>query len=180
MLLRRLNDRDRNDLLEIVSDSDSLHYLDWRTMNGEDVEEWLLEDTRSRLVNPGYDAYFGAELVQSSKLIAVISFNYYNEEYRHAGFNIVVNRAYRCHGYGAETVRSVLNFAFEEMNLHRVVATCDSRNVAGLKVLEKAGMRREGQCIESRKLSDETFPTELMGIIRGNSVREICKNFHHA
>jgi ribosomal-protein-alanine N-acetyltransferase len=155
LLLRRLNDKDRNDLLEIVSDGDSLRYLDWRTMNGEDVEEWLVEGTKFRLVNPGFDAYFGAELEQSSKLIAVISFDYYNEEYRHAGFAIVVNRAFRNQGYGTETVRGVLDFAFEEMNLHRVASICDSRNASGLKMLEKSGMRREGKFIESRKVKDE-------------------------
>jgi RimJ/RimL family protein N-acetyltransferase len=126
LLLRRLNDKDRNDLLEIVSDNDTLRYLDWRTMDGEDVEKWLVEDTGFRLVEPGSDAYFGVELEQNSKLIAVVSFNY-NGVNRNARFDVVVNRAFRDRGYGNETVRGVLAFGFDEMN--RVAAVCDSRNV---------------------------------------------------
>lgn len=155
LFFRRLHEQDRNDLLEIIPDNDSLHYLNWRTMDGEDVERWLAEDTKLRLIQIGLDVYFGVELEKNSKLIAVVSFNYYSEEHRAAHFNIVVNRAFRRKGYGTEIVHGVLGFAFGELNLHRVVAVCDSRNIAGLKMLDKAGMRREGEFIESRKLRDE-------------------------
>jgi RimJ/RimL family protein N-acetyltransferase len=155
LFFRHLNEKDRSDLLEIMSDSDSLRYLDWQTMNTEDVEKWLAGDAKRRLIQLGYYVYFAVESKEHSKLIALASFHYYDEEWRQARFDIVVNRAFRRQGYGTEAVHGVLAFAFQEMNLRRVTATCDSRNVSGLKMLEKAGMRREGEFLESRMVKDE-------------------------
>ena len=155
LFFRHLNDKDRSDLLEIMSDSDSLRYLDWQTMDSEDVEKWLAEDTKHRLIELGHYVYFAVESKQHSKLIALVSYYYYDEEWRHAEFKVAVNREFRCQGYGTEVVHGVLTFAFREMNLRRVVAICDSRNAGGLKMLGKAGMRREGEAIESRKVKDE-------------------------
>ncbi len=34
------------------------------------------------------------------------------------------------------------------MGLHRIIATCDPRNTASYRVMEKTGMRREGHSIK--------------------------------
>ena len=39
---------------------------------------------------------------------------------------------------------SVVSAGFANLNLHRVWATCDTRNYASYRVMEKLGMRREG------------------------------------
>jgi [ribosomal protein S5]-alanine N-acetyltransferase len=41
-------------------------------------------------------------------------------------------------------VRRIVRFAFEELGAHRVYAECDPENAASARVLEKAGLRREG------------------------------------
>jgi RimJ/RimL family protein N-acetyltransferase len=166
LVFQRLNGNDRNDILEIVSDRDSLCYMDWKTMDGEEVEKWLAEDSRFRLLVPDTYVYFGVDLPKISKLIALVSFIYRGQELKQAGFEIVVNRAFHNQGYGAETVRGILAFAFEEANLRRVVAICDSRNVAGLKILDKAGMRREGEFIENRTIRDEWANTAYYAMLR--------------
>lgn len=47
-------------------------------------------------------------------------------------------------GYATEAARSLLAYAFEALGCHRVIATCQPRNVASWRVMEKLGMRREG------------------------------------
>lgn len=47
-------------------------------------------------------------------------------------------------GYATEVARLLVNFGFDELNLHRIYATCDPRNGASAKVLEKLGMVKEG------------------------------------
>ena len=46
-------------------------------------------------------------------------------------------------GYMTEAGRAILDVAFREIDLHRVWATCDPRNRASYRVMEKLGMRRE-------------------------------------
>ena len=163
---RRLGLGDRSDLLEVMSDADSFRYLDWQTLDEEDVQQWLERDPRVRLMEPDVYLYFGVELAEASKLIAVVSFIYQGPETNQAGFNVVVNRTFRNRGYGTETVGGVLAFAFGEANLRRVAVGCDSRNLSGLRMLEKAGMRREGEFLEDGRIRDEWVNTIWYALLK--------------
>ncbi len=47
-------------------------------------------------------------------------------------------------GYGTEALRAMIDFAFIEKNLHRVYARYFKSNPASGRVMEKAGMTKEG------------------------------------
>jgi RimJ/RimL family protein N-acetyltransferase len=53
------------------------------------------------------------------------------------------------YGYATEAVRRLLHYLLVERGKHRVHATCDDRNTPSVAVLERVGMRREGQLLES-------------------------------
>ena len=46
--------------------------------------------------------------------------------------------------YAAHNAKTLLDHGFTTMRLHRIEATCDPRNRASARVLEKAGLEREG------------------------------------
>ena len=47
-------------------------------------------------------------------------------------------------GYATEAVKSIINFGFQELKLHRMEAGVATENMRSIKILEKIGMRREG------------------------------------
>ncbi len=59
------------------------------------------------------------------------------------GFTLA--RQHQGHGYATEAVRRLLDYLFRDRDKERVRAVCDTRNVASVAVLERCGMRREGQ-----------------------------------
>jgi [ribosomal protein S5]-alanine N-acetyltransferase len=62
----------------------------------------------------------------------------------------VLHERVRGRGYATEGAGALLRHAFESLDLHRVIATCQPENVASWRVMEKLGMRREAhfrQCI---------------------------------
>ena len=68
-------------------------------------------------------------------------------------------------GYGTEVGRALLGFAFDDLGMHRAVATCDAGNIGSYQLMEKIGMRREGLFIEARpahKLSNKIHGDELL------------------
>jgi len=167
LALRRLKDTDRNDLLELLSDSKSLIFSEMHSMDGEQIDHWLVDDAKIKTcIERGYDVCFGIELCNESKLIALVSFIYRSEEFRSAGFDLVVNTRFRRQGYGTEIVRGVLQFAFENANLHRVAVVCYNANNAGLRMLAKAGMRREGELVESRPLNDQWMNMTVFAMLQ--------------
>jgi RimJ/RimL family protein N-acetyltransferase len=64
---------------------------------------------------------------------------------RHAVFGIALGeKAYWGQGYGADATRTMLRFAFQEMNLHRVELEVYDHNPRARRCYEKAGFRHEG------------------------------------
>ena len=58
-------------------------------------------------------------------------------------------------GLGTEGAREMLRLGFDELGLHRIVAECDPRNDASIRVMERLGMRREAHHLESEFLKGE-------------------------
>lgn len=56
-------------------------------------------------------------------------------------------------GLGTEVVQTLLQNCFQHLDLHRVEAGVAVKNAASIRVLEKAGMRREGTHIKILPLS---------------------------
>lgn len=69
-------------------------------------------------------------------------------------------------GYGAETARLVLAFAFDELNMHRVQATVFSYNERSLALVERVGFRREGTYREFLQRDGKRFDMHLYGLLR--------------
>ena len=66
---------------------------------------------------------------------------------RQAEIGFTLSRTYQGKGYAAETVSRLLDWAFGELDLHRVVAITDQRNEPSSRLLERLGMRREGSFV---------------------------------
>lgn len=47
-------------------------------------------------------------------------------------------------GYGTEITKQLISIGFDHFHLHKVEAGVSTENIASIKVLEKAGMTREG------------------------------------
>jgi [ribosomal protein S5]-alanine N-acetyltransferase len=61
-----------------------------------------------------------------------------------ADLGYVLARPHWGRGLATEAVRAVVGWALDQPEIHRVWAVCDVENVASARVLEKAGMQREG------------------------------------
>lgn len=61
-------------------------------------------------------------------------------------------------GHATEAARALLGWAFATLDLNRVQAECDTRNLGSARVLEKLGFRREGtlreDCVVDGVVSD--------------------------
>ncbi|HVZ81754.1 MAG TPA: GNAT family N-acetyltransferase [bacterium] len=63
---------------------------------------------------------------------------------RGAHLGYALHPAFWNKGFATETVKGLIRFGFKQLSLHRIYATCDTKNLASKRVLEKAGMKYEG------------------------------------
>jgi RimJ/RimL family protein N-acetyltransferase len=78
---------------------------------------------------------------EANQLVGMIEVEY---EGHRAELGYVLARAYWGAGYGTEAANLVVNWAIAQPNIFRVWAVCDVENLPSARVLEKAGMKREG------------------------------------
>jgi [ribosomal protein S5]-alanine N-acetyltransferase len=69
-----------------------------------------------------------------------------------AALGWAINPEFQNQGYATEAAKALIEFGFNQLNLSVIYATCDSRNTASYKVMEKAGMQRVGLLISNREI----------------------------
>jgi RimJ/RimL family protein N-acetyltransferase len=152
----------------------------------EGVARWLyneprsIEETRELLAHKiGGDALRGegewlsaaAVLRATDELVADVSLYWASETHRQGELGFVVHPAHQGKGYATEASRPVLDFAFGELGLHRVVGRLEPRNGGSARVLEKLGMRREAHLVENEWVKGE-WQSELVYAILAREWRD--------
>ena len=56
----------------------------------------------------------------------------------------IFNTAFQNKGYATEAAFGLIQYGFEQLGIHRVIAHCNPENIPSWRVLEKIGMKREG------------------------------------
>jgi [ribosomal protein S5]-alanine N-acetyltransferase len=68
-------------------------------------------------------------------------------------------------GYMTEAVRLVVDYAFKELQLHRIEAGVMPHNIASIKVLKKAGFHQEGIAKKSVKINGRWEDHVVLAIV---------------
>ncbi|WP_085506055.1 GNAT family N-acetyltransferase [Thalassobacillus devorans] len=68
-------------------------------------------------------------------------------------------------GYTTEAVKLIVRFAFDELKLHRVEAGVMPRNIASIRVLEKAGFHKEGIAKSNVRINGKWEDHQVLAII---------------
>jgi RimJ/RimL family protein N-acetyltransferase len=155
LVIRRLAGRDWQDLLELMSDEEFFRYQDGAPLDEDAVLRWLESDPHVKLTTPDQTLFLGIEVQDGGKLIGYISLNFTDLQRLQVTFSISLNRKFQRQGFAREALVALLTFCFEGLKLHRIAGWCDSRNTAACRLLDTAGLRREGEFIQSRWLHGE-------------------------
>jgi len=68
-------------------------------------------------------------------------------------------------GFAVEAARCMLDFAFEKLDAHRVIAVSHALNKASIRVMEKLSMTREGHLRETRQWHGEWSDEVIYSIL---------------
>jgi RimJ/RimL family protein N-acetyltransferase len=79
-----------------------------------------------------------------NKFIGLAGINIGKPGYASAEIWYKIHPQYWSQGFATELVNGVLQFLFDDLKLHRVEAGCATNNLASIRVLEKAGLQKEG------------------------------------
>ena len=116
--------------------------LIYRPIGTADEERWF-----ARLAERTDDFLFAVEALVEGAWVHIGNVGLHNVDWkaRSVTFGIALGeKQYWSRGYGTETARTVLRYAFHELNLHRVELEVFAYNPRAIRCYEKAGFRHEG------------------------------------
>jgi len=73
---------------------------------------------------------------------------------------------YTGRGYASEAARALIEFGFAKLGANRICANCNDANLASEKVMQKAGMQKEGVLRDTRKLRGEWYGSCIYSILK--------------
>ncbi|GAB3437007.1 GNAT family N-acetyltransferase [Massilia solisilvae] len=109
---------------------------------------------------------FAVELADQPGLIGTVSLHRFVDQSRRCEIGYAFGREHWNKGYAAEAAKAVLDYGFRVLDLNRVEADIDPRNLASARVLERLGFRKEGFLPERWIVQGEPADTLYYGLLR--------------
>lgn len=104
--------------------------------------------------------------VEAEKLIGVAYVAQISSHHHHAMVGVTIGeRDYWGHGYGKESLRLLLRYCFQELDLHRVSAETFEYNTAWRDLIKGMGFAHEGTCREYLFRDEKYWDKELYSML---------------
>ncbi|MDT0612250.1 GNAT family N-acetyltransferase [Streptomyces lancefieldiae] len=163
--LRPFTDADAGPLYALHSSAHVLRYWDSAPWTERARAEHFIAVCR-KLADEGTGARVAIDRASDGAFVGWCALVEWDPNYRSASLGYVLDDAMWGHGYATEAAHALLQWAFDTLDLNRVQAETDTRNVASARVLEKIGFVREGTLREQCIVNGEVSDTWVFGLIR--------------
>ncbi|MET9171514.1 GNAT family protein [Streptomyces misionensis] len=163
--LRAFEDADADDLFALHSSAHVLRYWDAPPWSEPVRAERFIAACR-RMAQEGTGARPAVERVSDGAFIGWCGLSGWNPHHRSASLGYCFDDAAWGHGYATEAARALLWWAFDTLDLNRVQAETDTRNLASARVLEKLGFVREGTLRENCVVNGDVSDSWVYGLLR--------------
>lgn len=144
LILRRFRVEDAEGMFKNwASDPEVTKFLTWPAHKDVNVTKYLLTDWVKRYEEKGCYNWV-MELKENGEIIGNISVVKLREDIAAADMGYCMGRVWWGRGYMPEALVAVMKYLFMEVGLNRIAACHDVNNPKSGRVMEKAGMKREG------------------------------------
>ncbi|WP_059054615.1 GNAT family N-acetyltransferase [Paenibacillus senegalimassiliensis] len=138
LLIRNFQSNDWKDLHDYLSIEEVLKYEPGNVCDEVECKQMALERSQN-------DIFMAVVLRETHNMVGHIYFNQIKpDEFLTWGLGYIFNPKYYGNGYATEASRRVLQYGFEVLKAHRVIAMCNPENHSSWRLLERLPMRREG------------------------------------
>jgi len=158
-------------MFAMLSDPESMKY--WSDKPVKDLDaavEMLNKDLESDA--QGKSLCWAVTFPGEDRMIGKCILFQFDQANHRAEIGYIMNRQYWRQGLMQQALESVIDFAFNTLNLHRIEADVDTENAGSLGILEKLGFKREGLFHERWFVYGEWQDSVMLGLLK----QDWCSN----
>jgi RimJ/RimL family protein N-acetyltransferase len=150
LVIRRFASGDAEAFASYRSDPEVARYQDWECpFPVSEARRFIASLHHLAPGTPGTWFQFAVGLAPSEALIGDVAIRTSRADARQAELGFTLAPAHQGQGYATEAVRTVVQYAFAKLAMHRVFSRTDARNLRAQRLLERLGFRQEGELRES-------------------------------
>ncbi len=165
LLLRKINIKDASDLQSIRSDEKVMRYMDSDIhMTLEDSENFISENLKKYETKNGL---FWALIEKSTNnFIGDFSFWKIDRKNSRAEIGYTLKPHYWGKGYMKEAMIRIINFGFNELNLHSLEANINPENENSRAILIKLGFKKDAYFRENYFYNGKYLDSEIYSLLK--------------
>lgn len=147
-------------------DTDRVHLREWLpwvdcNTDVEDVEKFISSGLEQQLNNRG----FHTGIWYCNTLVGVIGFHPLNHQSRNTSIGYWINSKYEGKGIMTHACRQLVDYAMNELGMHRVEIRCAVENYRSRAIPAKLGFKEEGIIRDAEWLGDHFIDLVVYGIL---------------
>ncbi len=143
VLLRDFRHDDAAAALRIVGDDAVTQWLSFDSRDHAGAQAMVDGAIKRGQQEPRTEFYLGVALLASGELIGFARLAYAGVKAGKLGYAIRADQW--GHGYATDAARTLIEFGFGQLGLHRISAAIGPDNTASIKLVERLGMSPEGR-----------------------------------
>lgn len=148
LTIRPIQPDDKNEVFEYRSDRETNQYQGWIPETLSDVVTFI-ENVSKEIDVP--ETWFQFIIIEKAtqKIIGDLGIHFTGVENRQAEIGFTLSRHFQNKGYATEAVKRVIDFLFNDLGKHRIIASIDPANKNSVRLVERLGFRKEAHFVES-------------------------------
>ncbi|MCX6172018.1 MAG: GNAT family N-acetyltransferase [Flavobacterium sp.] len=167
LFLRRIDENDVAEVLALRGNPQIMKYIPRPlAKTEEDALAHIIMINEKIETNTGIN--WGITVKGNPKIIGIIGHYRIQPENHRAEIGYMSLPEYNGKGYITEAIKVVVEYGFEQMNLHSIEAIIDPENIASERVLQKNGFIKEAHILENELWEGKFWDTVIYSLLKRN------------
>lgn len=160
--LRKLNEKDYLRFYEYVTDEDIVKQFSFNYN-----EETCMERLNSIIeCYTKSDKIYVWAITLNDALIGILTINSISYIDKNCSIGGGIIKEYRGMGYAYEAIVKLLDYVFNNLDMHRLELTCNVDNIASRRIIEKIGAKFEGIARESGTYDNKFVDRRVYSLLK--------------
>ena len=165
LFLRPIKKADKELLFAYRSEAKNNKYQGWIPNSLDDVDVFI-DQLATEINTP--NSWYQLAIIEklSNQLIGDIGIHFFDNENQQVEIGCTLHKTFQGKGYATEALTAVIDYLFNELKKHRIIASVDPRNTPSIAMMERLGFRKEAHFKKSLLINNEWVDDMVYATLR--------------
>lgn len=176
LTLREFHENDLAAVHDYAQDSETTKYLEWGPNTLKETSVFLNESLGFQKEKPRITFDMAIIADAENRLVGACSVTIIDRRKKVAALGYVINSKFWRRGYATEAAAALTKFAFEELGMDKILATCDSLNWGSEKVMVNNGMTQDVKLSKDKFIKGHYRDTLVYSLTRAQWTENLLRS----